>query len=159
MTDSSSVGNPNGAALPPNHPLGPASPIPPEEKEAEFAERTPDGPASPTPSDASAEDSGTASDDGATADSSPSRPDGEGADTSSDDGSPAPDRREDVLDPSAGAAGHPADSIRDEQNTHDAGTVPAAFNGTGTPEDPEQDRRPEDAAAEPDSWDSGDATD
>lgn len=140
MTDSSSVGNPDGAALPPEHPLGPASPVPPGEKEAEFADRAPGRTAEHGATDDGVPDAGV----------HPS-----GSEPGSDDGSPAADRREDVLDPSAGAAGHPAATIRDEQNTHDAGTVPAAFNGTGTPEDPQENRHPEDAAAESDAWDGG----
>ncbi|KNC20244.1 hypothetical protein AC792_01925 [Arthrobacter sp. RIT-PI-e] len=146
MMDSSSAGNPGGAALPADHPLGPASPVPPEEKEPEFVGRAPVGADGTTSDGSSHPDDAT----GSTA--------GGPSSGSADDGAPAPDRREDVLDPSAGSAGHRAATIRDEQHTHDAGTVPAAFNGTSTPEDPERNRRPEDAAAEPDSWDSGGAT-
>jgi hypothetical protein len=141
MTDSSSAGNPDGAALPADHPLGPASPVPPLEKESDVAEQATDGSAA-TPSEVGA----------------PAGHDAGGSTSgSTDDGSPAPDRREDILDPSAGSAGQPAATIRDEQHTSAAGTVPAAFNGTGTPEDPEENRRPEDAATEPDTWDSGGA--
>lgn len=136
MTDSSSAGNPGGAGLPAEHPLGPAVPIPPLEKEAarigEGAGN--DGGAGPAPRDTPGSGEGT-------------------------DGHPEADRREAVLDPSAGSAAHEAASIRDEQGTHSAGTVPAAFNGAGSPEDPDEDRRPEDAAAEPDRWDSGGAKD
>lgn len=141
MTDSSSAGNPDGAALPVDHPLGPASPVPPREKESDFAEQ-----AAGEPDEAPSEDGVSVGD-------------GAGASTpgSADDGSPTLDRREDILDPSAGSAGQPAATIRDEQHTSAAGTVPAAFNGTGTPEDPEENRRPEDAATEPDTWDSGGA--
>ncbi|MHA7210391.1 hypothetical protein [Arthrobacter sp. MDT1-65] len=128
MTEQSSAGNPDGAALPADHPLGPAAPVPPREKEA-----------------------GRAGQD-ARPDSGPGTPqEGHG-----DDGHPDADRREDVLDPSAGSTGHRADSIRDEQGTHEAGAVPAAFDGDGAPAGP-GDRHPEDAAAEPDTWDSGGA--
>lgn len=107
MTESSSAGHPDGGGLPADHPLGPAVPIPPTEKETE-----------------------------------------RGGDIASGD------RREDVLDPSAGAAGHAAETIRDEQGTHSADAVPAAFNGPGTPENLDEDRRPEDAGRESDTWDS-----
>ncbi len=69
------------------------------------------------------------------------------------------DRREDVLDPSAGAGGHSAETIRDEQGTHSAGAVPAAYNGPASPEKPTEDHRPEDAGREPDTWDSGGSRD
>jgi hypothetical protein len=66
------------------------------------------------------------------------------------DGTPAADRREQVLDPSAGAVEHSSASIRDEQSTHEAGAVPAAFMGDAGPTG---DTRPEDAE-ESDEWDS-----
>ncbi|MHA7218735.1 hypothetical protein ACX80L_07545 [Arthrobacter sp. MDT1-48-3] len=137
MTESSSsAGNPGGAALPADHPLGPAVPVPPAGKEARRSEQgsgNGDAPATADPgSDATGGQHG--------------------------DGHPDGDRRNDVLDPSAGSAGQPADTIRDQQDTHAAGAVPAAFNGEGTPAAPHEDRHPEDAAAEPDSWDSGGAT-
>lgn len=137
MTDSSSAGNPGGAGLPAEHPLGPAAPIPPLEKEAGRSGQGTgnDGQAGSAPREAT---SGS----------------GEGK-----NGHPDGDRREAVLDPSAGSAVHEAASIRDEQGTHTAGTVPAAFNGDGSPEDPDEDRHPEDAVAEPDRWDSGGAKD
>lgn len=149
MTEPSSAGNPDGGTLPPDHPLGPAAPIPPREKEAE---RSGQG---------SGHDGGGASQDVASGvgheGAGPESNDGESG--AGDDGRPGADRREEVLDPSAGATGHHAASIRDEQGTHSAGTVPAAYNGEGSPEDPEDDRHPEDAAAEPDTWDSGGAAD
>ncbi|TKV28639.1 hypothetical protein FDK12_08285 [Arthrobacter sp. NamB2] len=146
MTESSSAGNPGGAALPPDHPLGPAVPIPPLEKEAGRAEESArDG----------AGTSGSGSDRESTAEEfSAGQSDGSESDR---DGGPRADRRESVLDPSAGSTGPRAGSIRDEQGTHSAGAVPAAYNGEGAPEDPAEDRHPEDAAAEPDSWDSGGA--
>ena len=67
------------------------------------------------------------------------------------DGTPAVDRREQVLDPAAGTGEHSAESIRDEQSTHEAGAVPAAFTGdAGTGGE----GHPEDAAEESDEWDS-----
>ena len=68
------------------------------------------------------------------------------------DGTPAADRREQVLDPAAGAnvSDHQAESIRDEQSTHEAGAVPAAYTGDAQPEGAD---RPEDAE-ESDVWDS-----
>lgn len=68
-----------------------------------------------------------------------------------DDGTPSADRREQILDPSAGASGHRSESIRDEQSTHQAGAVPAAYEG-----DAVDGERAEDAAKEPDTWDSAD---
>lgn len=143
MTESSSAGHPDGAALPADHPLGPAAPIPPLEKEERRAghESTLDSGSTPT---------------------GVGDPGGDGRDGSSgrdDDGHPHADRREAVLDPSAGSAAHGSASIRDEQGIHAAGAVPAAFNGEGSPQDPDEDRHPEDAAAEPDRWDSGGAKD
>ncbi|MHA7239708.1 hypothetical protein [Arthrobacter sp. TMS1-12-1] len=75
-----------------------------------------------------------------------------------DDGRPAPDRREEVLEPSAGATHHHAASIRDEQGIHAAGAVPPAFEGDarGGGDDGAGGRRPEDAATGHDTWD-GDA--
>ena len=67
------------------------------------------------------------------------------------DGTPSADRREQILDPSAGAAGHRSESIRDEQSTHDASAVPAAYEGETA-----DGERAEDAAKEPGSWDSAD---
>lgn len=64
------------------------------------------------------------------------------------DGTPAADGREQVLDPGAGAGGHPSETIRDQQSTHEAGAVPAAYEG----DTPDGDRA-EDAAREPESWD------
>ncbi|WDF33882.1 hypothetical protein PTW37_02880 [Arthrobacter agilis] len=134
MTESSSsAGHPDGAALPADHPLGPAVPIPPRDEETQ---------------DTGAKDA--RGNDGAPATH-------EGADQQGDDGRPEADRREDVLDPGAGSADHHAASIRDEQGTHSAGTVPAAYNGDGTPDNPEEDGHPEEAAAEPERWDSGGA--
>lgn len=83
------------------------------------------------------------------------------------DGRPAADRREHALDPSAGAADHGSGTIRDEQSTHEAGAVPAAFTGTDSPaedagpaggtgtgaDDDGGQPRPEDSQ-EPDGWDS-----
>ncbi|WP_434992471.1 hypothetical protein [Arthrobacter sp. Ld5] len=74
------------------------------------------------------------------------------------DGRPAPDRREEVLEPSPGAAGHHAASIRDEQGTHEAGAVPAAFDGddgADGPDGADRTRHPEDAVFEHDTWDGG----
>lgn len=140
MTEQSSAGNPDGAALPADHPLGPAVPVPPREKEAGRAGQ-----------DARHDDAhGPAADGPGGADPATER-DGGGHD---DDGHPDADRREDVLDPSAGSTGHRADSIRADQGTHEAGAVPAAFDGDGAPTGP-GDRHPEDAAAEPDTWDGG----
>ncbi|WP_104116917.1 hypothetical protein [Arthrobacter sp. B1805] len=142
MTESSSAGNPGGAALPPDHPLGPAVPIPPLEKEAGRAEESVrDGAGTP----------------GSGSDGEPTAGQSDGSE-SDRDGGPHADRRESVLDPSAGSTSPRAGSIRDEQGTHSAGAVPAAYNGEGAPEDPAEDRHPEDAAAEPDSWDSGGAS-
>lgn len=149
MTETSSAGNPDGATLPADHPLGPAAPIPPGEKDAE---RSGQG---------SGQDGGGASQDVASGvghEASGSEPDDDGP-IAGHDGRPGADRREDVLDPSAGATGHQAESIRDERGTHSAGTVPAAYNGEGSPEDSQDDRHPEDAAAQPDTWDSGEAED
>lgn len=148
MTEfSSSAGQPDGAALPAEHPLGPAVPIPPKEKEAAHVGREPGHDGGGTIREDGPVDGGQDTGGG-------QRDDASGAGS---DGSPDADRRESVLDPSAGASGHAAASIRDEQGTHSAGTVPAAFNGTGSPEDPEDDRHPEDAARLADSWDSGGA--
>lgn len=143
MTESSSAGNPDGAILPADHPLGPAVPIPPREKEAERIDDLLEHGAG----------AGSTADD-AHGDSAPAARD---AQSGQDGGRPHAERREGVLDPSAGAGGHRAATIRDEQGTHSAGTVPAAFNGKGSPEDPAENRHPEDAAAEPDTWDSGGA--
>lgn len=157
MTEpSSSAGHPGGAALPADHPLGPAVPVPPREKEQAAAVPPSDrdsaidaGPGAPSEVDRP----GTAGrDDGA----DEAGEDG-GRTAPGDDGRPDADRREAVLDPSAGASTHRSASIRDEQGTHSAGTVPAAFNGDGAPEDPAENRHPEEAAAEPDRWDSGGA--
>ncbi|WP_394249265.1 hypothetical protein [Arthrobacter pityocampae] len=74
------------------------------------------------------------------------------------DGRPARDRREEILEPTPGAAGHHAASIRDEQGTHEAGAVPAAYGGdepTGTPDGADGPGRPEDAASGHDTWDGG----
>ncbi|PPB47944.1 hypothetical protein C4K88_15860 [Arthrobacter pityocampae] len=80
------------------------------------------------------------------------------------DGRPARDRREEILEPGPGAAGHQASSIRDEQGTHEAGAVPAAFDGDDTfdgddptsgPDGADRPRRPEDAASGHDTWDGG----
>jgi hypothetical protein len=133
MTESSSAGDPAGAALPADHPLGPAAPIPPLEKEAR---RSREGYTAPT----ERRDSGSAAQGGAS---------GHG-----DDGRPHGDRRENALDPSAGSGGHHGTSIRDEQHTHEAGVVPAAYVGACTPEHPDENRHPEDAVLEHDSWDS-----
>lgn len=159
MTEpSSSAGHPGGAALPADHPLGPAVPVPPRERDAAA---TP-----PSDTDAARDHGGpgTEGDDGGAAPAGddggarPAAPANGVADAAGhDDGRPDADRREAVLDPSTGASTHQAASIRDEQGTHSAGTVPAAFNGDGTPEDPAEDGRPEDAAAEPERWDSGGA--
>ncbi|WP_043444455.1 hypothetical protein [Arthrobacter sp. L77] len=73
------------------------------------------------------------------------------------DGRPAPDRREEILEPSPGA-GHHAASIRDEQGIHEAGAVPPAYDGddpAGGQDDAHHRRRPEDAALEHDTWDGG----
>ncbi len=147
MTEPSSAGNPDGAALPADHPLGPAVPVPPQEKEARHAGRE------------ATQDGGTAASEAAGTDG----PSNEASDGPSQgaatrppgDGHPASDRREAVLDPSAGSARHAAAGIREEQGTHEAGAVPAAFDGDGAP-GPEH-RHPEDAADEPDAWDSGEA--
>lgn len=153
MTDSSSVGNPDGAALPADHPLGPAAPIPPLEKEsarlrgADTA-REEEGTEDRTGTTVGGQRVSSGQDDGGA-------PGADGGTGKSDGGTR--DRREDVLEPSAGTADHGAASIRDEQGTSSAGTVPAAFNGEGSPEDPDENRHPEDAAAEPDTWDSGGA--
>lgn len=81
------------------------------------------------------------------------------------DSHPASDRREHVLDPSAGAVDHGSATIRDEQSTHEAGAVPAAFTGADSPaedagassgtgaDDGDGGSRPEDSQ-EPDGWDS-----
>ncbi|MEC5200499.1 hypothetical protein RCH21_002745 [Arthrobacter sp. PL16] len=158
MTESSSAGHPDGAALPTDHPLGPASPIPPLEKEQ--------GRVGPAGGSAEASGAGSAGQ-SAAVNNTDVGGHGAGRDDSGDaygqdpdghdDGRPETDRREEVLDPAAGTAAHHARSIRDEQGTHSAGTVPAAFNGEGSPEDPANDRHPEDAASEPDTWDSGGA--
>lgn len=74
------------------------------------------------------------------------------------DGRPAPDRREEILEPSPGATGHHAASIREEQGIHEAGPVPAAFDGddpTGRPAGSDRPRHPEDSALEHDTWDGG----
>lgn len=150
MTEpSSSAGHPDGAILPAEHPLGPAAPVPPREKESAAPSHTGiaepgNGTGAPTQAD----------------DAGPGEGPGEGSagsgyDGGGNDGRPDADRREAVLDPSAGGSTHRSASIRDEQGTHSAGTVPAAFNGEGTPDDPAEDGHPEDAAAEPDRWDSG----
>lgn len=149
MTESSSAGRPDGAVLPPDHPLGPAQPIPAEDRPAERE----DNPAARTGTG----DAGT----GAT---TSGRDEATGADTDYDtsdavagrsgDGRPSADRREDVLDPAAGSSPQGAATIRDEQGTDEAGIVPAAFDGD-TSVDTADGRRPEDAAQEPDSWDSG----
>ncbi|WP_104180967.1 hypothetical protein [Arthrobacter sp. B0490] len=152
MTEQSSAGNPDGAALPADHPLGPAEPVPPREKKARRAgqdARHDDG--TGAPQDARHDDgTGAAAGGPGGADAATERDGGGHA----DDGHPDADRREGVLDPSAGSRGHRADSIRDEQGTHEAGAVPAAFDGDGAPAGPGN-RHPEDAAAEPDTWDSG----
>ncbi|MPY11986.1 hypothetical protein [Arthrobacter bussei] len=152
MTEpSSSAGHPDGATLPAEHPLGPAAPVPPREKES----AAPSHADAPTPGhEAGAPlqaDAAAAVDDAGVGEGSA----GSGNDGGGNDGRPDADRREAVLDPSAGGSTHRSASIRDEQGTHSAGTVPAAFNGDGTPDDPADDGRPEDAAAEPDRWDSG----
>ncbi|MUK02933.1 hypothetical protein GM708_13985 [Vibrio cholerae] len=141
MTESSSAGNPDGAALPADHPLGPAVPIPPREKEAARVGSTGNGRSAPAPATPAGGGSGQG-------DGTP------GEDGPDDDGRPTADRRESVLDPAAGSAGQEASSIREEQGTSGAGLVPAAYNGDGSPEDPAENRHPEDAAAEPDGWDS-----
>lgn len=144
MTESSSAGHPDGAGLPADHPLGPADPVPPREKEES---RTGGKTGRPGAAAGDADD-----------DRSSGAPGMSGGSDGNTDGPLAGDRRESVLDPGAGRAGsaeHDAANIRDEQGTHSAGTVPAAFNGAGSPEAPEDDREPEQAAAEPDSWDSG----
>jgi hypothetical protein len=133
MTESSSAGDPAGAALPADHPLGPAVPIPPLEKEERRSREDRVTPAG-------RRDSGFALQGGAS---------GHG-----DDGRPHRDRRENALDPSAGSGGRHGTSIRDEQHTHEAGVVPAAYVGAGTPEHPDENRHPEDAVLEHDSWDS-----
>jgi hypothetical protein len=133
MTESSSAGDPAGAALPADHPLGPAAPVPPLEKETR---RSREGYTTPT----DRPDSGSA---------------GHGVTSEHGDGGrPRRDRRENALDPSAGSGGHHGTSIRDEQHTHEAGVVPAAYVGAGTPEHPDENRHPEDAVLEHDSWDS-----
>lgn len=74
------------------------------------------------------------------------------------DGRPARDRREEILEPDPGAEGHRAASIRDEQGTHEAGAVPAAFNGDdpeGGPDGADGPGHPEDAASGHDTWDGG----
>ncbi|MHA7283592.1 hypothetical protein [Arthrobacter sp. TMS2-4] len=76
------------------------------------------------------------------------------------DGHPDRDRREEILEPSPGARGHRAESIRDEQGIHEAGAVPAAFDGDGTADGPDgagRPRHPEDALSEHDAWDGGSA--
>jgi hypothetical protein len=158
MTESSSAGHPDGAALPADHPLGPASPIPPLEKEQGRvgpADGSGDASAAGSAEHAAAVRSADVGGRGAVSDGSG---DAHGQDHDGhDDGRPEADRREEILDPAAGTQAHSAPSIRDEQGTHSAGTVPAAFNGDGSPEDPANDRHPEDAASEPDTWDSGGA--
>lgn len=150
MTEPSSAGNPKGGALPSDHPLGPAVPVPPRGKER-GKEAVPAGrEAMP--------DGGTAADDapGADAPGADGRADVTDGDVDarySGDGRPGGDRRENVLDPSAGSAGHSAAGIREEQGTHEAGAVPAAFDGDGAPGPGH--RHPEDAADEPDAWDGG----
>lgn len=144
MTESSSAGRPDGAALPADHPLGPAVPIPPLEKESERAGDTGDTPGHGSTGAPGAE----------AASSDQSGPSGA---AQGDGGEPHADRRENVLDPSAGSSDPEAATIRDEQGTHSAGAVPAAYNGEGSPDDPAENRHPEDAAAEPDGWDSGGA--
>ncbi|WP_105031203.1 hypothetical protein [Arthrobacter ruber] len=151
MTEPSSAGNPGSASLPEDHPLGPAEPVPPLEKEATRA-----GGAAP-------HDGGSPGSTGrgltADRDGSERAGDGvpDGSATGQSDGHPAADRRENVLDPSAGSADRTADGIRQEQGIHSAGAVPAAFDGDSSAEEPGH-RRPEDAAAEPDAWDSGGST-
>ncbi|OUM41187.1 hypothetical protein [Arthrobacter sedimenti] len=147
MTESSSAGNPAGAALPADHPLGPAVPIPPLEKEARRSgqEPSPEGTAAPTGRRDSASDVSTGTSGPAGASRSRSE--------HGDSGRPHRDRRENALDPSPGSGGHHGTSIRDEQHTHEAGVVPAAYVGAGTPEHPDENRHPEDAVLEPDSWD------
>lgn len=154
MTEpSSSAGHPDGAALPAEHPLGPAAPVPPREKES----AAPSHADAPTPGNEAGAplqaDAAAAVDDAGVGEGSAGS--GSGNDGGGNDGRPDADRREAVLDPSAGGSTHRSASIRDEQGTHSAGTVPAAFNGDGTPDDPAEDGHPEDAAAEPDRWDSG----
>ena len=158
MTEPSSAGNPDGAALPADHPLGPAAPVPPREKEARRAghESTHDVD-TPTADDAPVH--GAADDASDTADAPDTTgPDGGTATRTGtvDDGHPDADRREAVLDPSAGSAGHRAAGIRDEQGTHEAGAVPAAFEGEGAP-DPGH-RHPEDAATGSEAWDGDEAS-
>lgn len=92
--------------------------------------------------------------------SSAGTPDGERGRASGgpSDGRPARDRREEILEPSPGARGHGAASIRDEQGIHEAGAVPAAFDGDESAEAPDGDgrpRHPEDALLEHDTWDGG----
>ncbi|MHA7280628.1 hypothetical protein ACX80H_12815 [Arthrobacter sp. MDT2-2] len=137
MTESSSAGDPAGAALPADHPLGPAVPIPPLEKEARRSRQDLSPEVGTAPTDRP--DSGSAGHD-----DTPGHGDG---------GRPRRDRRENVLDPSAGSGGHHGTSIRDEQHIHEAGVVPAAYVGAGTPGHPDENRHPEDAVLEPDSWD------
>lgn len=157
MTEPSSAGNPEGAALPTDHPLGPAVPVPPREKEAVHAARearpdggttTDDAPGAGGPTGAS-----TGGPTGERADGRPGVADGDAAPRQAGDGHPGGDRRENALDPSAGSAGHSAAGIREEQGTHEAGAVPAAFDGDGAPGPGH--RHPEDAADEPDAWDGG----
>ncbi|WP_104168708.1 hypothetical protein [Arthrobacter sp. SX1312] len=74
------------------------------------------------------------------------------------DGRPAPDRREQILEPSPGSRDHHAASIRDEQGIHEAGAVPAAYDGddsTDATDGADRPRHPEDAAFEHDTWDGG----
>jgi hypothetical protein len=152
MTESSSAGHPDGAALPADHPLGPAAPVPPRDREQDGAARM--TAAGDQDRDHAAPRAGREQDGGGapSSDRSPAHDAAGPRVDGHDDGHPHADRRETVLDPSAGAAGHGAANIRDEQGTHTAGTVPAAFNGTGPPEDPDDERRPEDAERE--GWDS-----
>ena len=147
MTESSSAGNPAGAALPADHPLGPAAPIPPLEKEARRSgqDLSPEGGvASGERPDSAADGHGSTSGPAAASHGTP----GHG-----DSGRPHGDRRENALDPSPGSGGYHGTSIRDEQHTHEAGVVPAAYVGAGTPEHPDENRHPEDAVLEPDAWD------
>ncbi|MDQ0733634.1 hypothetical protein [Arthrobacter agilis] len=146
MTEPSSAGNPDGAGLPADHPLGPAAPVPPREKEAARADREAAQDGDPTVDPAR----GGPGDTPAAPAAATERADGA---RHIDDGRPGTDRRADVLERSAGSAGHRAAGIRDEQGTHEAGAVPAAFEG-GAP-DPRH-RHPEDAAAEFHAWDGGD---
>ncbi|WP_026533055.1 hypothetical protein [Arthrobacter sp. H41] len=72
----------------------------------------------------------------------------------SNDGAPAEDRREDILEPSSGDAGRPADTIRDQQGNHEGGMVPASYTGDGKSRDSEDAGPPEAATDRADEWDA-----